>query len=172
MNKKKLLELAHTLRVIAEENDIFSFEQWHENGWLNCKFRYKHELKPPPDPYAALKEAHAAGKTIQCKHWSESHWFDLAEPQFTAAPSSYRIKPEPRKVPLGPDDVMPGCVISLDREHLAAVIATSAYSLSTLDTTRTWKRLMEDNLQINRSVPLTGKWDKDAWEPCYKLIEE
>lgn len=143
----------------------------------NGFYRTKRPL-PQPDPYAELKAAHAAGKKLQHRCPSESKWSDCSVTDTTQAPycfvfepECYRIKPDQQKVALGPDDVPPGSWISLDREHLAAVIAVSPSSLSTADTTRSWKRLMDDAIQINRSIPITGKWNPEAWEPCYKLID-
>jgi hypothetical protein len=196
MNKKKLLELSDTLRGIAEGEEweyccfIGPNEQWFSSmtgtdplsmAARGQNIRLKQQ-PPPPDPYEELKAAHSAGKTIQCEHWSKSHWFDLAEPQFTAAPSSYRIKPEPRKVPLGPDDVMPGSVIDTERGIGWVSISSVVVEGINMPTESndvmlfTWEEIMENDthgiFQINRSIPLTGKWDKDAWEPCYKFIEE
>jgi hypothetical protein len=33
-----------------------------------------------------------------------------------------------------------------------------------------WRHLMEEG-QINRSIPLTGKWDATAWEKCSRTEE-
>ncbi len=35
----------------------------------------------------------------------------------------------------------------------------------------TWQRLCESASEINRSIPLTGKWNANAWEPCSKEVQ-
>jgi hypothetical protein len=55
------------------------------------------------DPYAELRAAHAAGKTIQMK--SGIIWSDIVFPVFDGQPDDYRIKPEPVIVPLDRDDI-------------------------------------------------------------------
>lgn len=37
----------------------------------------------------------------------------------------------------------------------------------------TWKKAkleLRESRKVNRSIPLTGKWNPDAWEPCSKTI--
>jgi hypothetical protein len=40
-----------------------------------------------------------------------------------------------------------------------------------VDTSHEWIgwRCLDDR-EINRSIPLTGKWDANAWEPCHKTL--
>lgn len=188
MNKEKLIELSDTLRGIAEGKEWEYRLNSNNDKWLPSQNGYDPvyfaangnlRLKPqtlPPDPYAELKAAHAAGKTIQNASFDRSGWFDTPYPKWTAPVDMYRIKPEPHKVPLGPDDVMPGCAVRsnlwCDPEwRFIAHVYLDGVLLSNCESTQSWDKL-ETYYLINRSIPLTGKWDKDAWEPCYKLIEE
>jgi len=50
------------------------------------------------DPYRELKEAHAAGKTIQ-RYNHVDGWIDLESPMWSLSVVNYRIKPEPEYVP-------------------------------------------------------------------------
>lgn len=54
------------------------------------------------DPYAELKAAHAAGKTIQLNdNYSDGgppDWNDIKDPGWAAGPECYRIKPEENPV--------------------------------------------------------------------------
>jgi hypothetical protein len=128
---------------------------------------------PQPDPYAELKAAHAAGKVIQFNPGDSLGWRDQ-QCDFTAEPHCYRIKPEQQKVPLEPSDVLPFCVFRFkgfnDLLTPFCVKDERVYFFS--DTSHCWgyEWLMR-NAEINRSIPLTGKWNPEAWEPCYKLID-
>jgi len=56
------------------------------------------------DPYAELKAAHAAGKTIQLNYgrWlGKDDWRDFAPNDWSCPLKDYRIKPEP-EAPLNP----------------------------------------------------------------------
>jgi len=194
MNKEKLLELSDTLREIAEGKE---WEYKINNKWLPSQNGYDPvyfangglRLKPQPpqpDPYAELKAAHAAGKTIQYHSLYDDTWGDIYNHKdskedatwWFADVSRYRIKPEPRKVPLGPGDVMLGCAIRHINQHLpersVASVDANCVAVSNAHATPSAYDFnhLQKYFQINRSIPLTGKWDKDAWEPCYKLIEE
>lgn len=84
------------------------------------------------------------------------------------AGADYRLVPE--RVPLGPEDVPPGSVF----RHRGVTagwmsvewIADDGSRLRMSGQTRTFSGLMADDLEINRSLPLTGRWDATAWEPC------
>lgn len=98
----------------------------------------------------------------------------------------WRYADETKTVPLGPEDVPPGSVLSrledarFDADlpgEWSSVINTDARKgclLSGFDARgnpflllESWERLMKSS-RINRSIPLTGKWNPDAWEPCEK----
>jgi hypothetical protein len=81
---------------------------------------------------------------------------------------------EPETVPLGPSDVPPGSILKANSwaAHEWRSI-THVYSdgalLSNCPSTHRWADLMRD-YQINRSIPLTGKWNPEAWEKCSKEV--
>ena len=86
-------------------------------------------------------------------------------------------KPEPttKTVPLGPEDVLPGSVLQKHGDgtyYTPLCVSTpddGVYLHDTQPFKESYKALSED-WQINRSIPLTGKWDPTAWEPCHKTL--
>jgi hypothetical protein len=175
-------------RVLGDE---FLFDKYERSSeWIDCSgppvtlnspdvnwchHRTKRPL-PQPDPYAELKAAHAAGKVIQHNRGNGSYpnWCDVPDPEFSDRVSTYRIKPEQQKVPFQPSDVLPFCVFRFkgfnDLLTPFCVKDERVYFFS--DTSHCWgyEWLMR-NAEINRSIPLTGKWNPEAWEFCYKLID-
>lgn len=84
-------------------------------------------------------------------------------------------EPQTKTVPLGPEDVPPGSVFGKhDRIsftwHQVIGVYKSTIKLSINAGTYAYEQLVED-WQINRSIPLTGKWNPDAWEPCHKKYD-
>lgn len=91
---------------------------------------------------------------------------------------AYRVlktrEPKP-KVPLGKDDVPPGSVFrttnEVSRTHWIACVFVMDRSIELLQTGSTFNVPFEElqkSWQINRSIPLTGKWDATKWEACEK----
>lgn len=87
----------------------------------------------------------------------------------------WRYADEKKTVPLGPEDVPPGSsfrpkhwgTTGHERIEVVQVCTTDVR----LGTNRTYDfEELEASWQINRSIPLTGKWNPDAWEPCSKTI--
>lgn len=84
------------------------------------------------------------------------------------------LDPYAETAPLGPRDVPPGSIIkanswaSHEWRSVDHVYSDGAL-LSNCPTTHRWEDLMR-NYQINRSIPLTGKWNPDAWEKCSKEV--
>lgn len=77
-------------------------------------------------------------------------------------------------VPLEPDDVPPFSVIRRKPEqdngqqwHWRCVSYVYGVGVQCGNRGYKWEELQKD-YQINRSIPLTGKWNPDAWEPCEK----
>ena len=143
MNKEELKELAATLNGIAD-GKAWEFQGLQENWYVGNLAGHN------PQRLAA------DGWKIRLKPWS------LPPP------------PEQQKVPLEPSDVLPFCVFRLkgfnDLLTPFCVKDERVYFFS--DTSHCWgyEWLMR-NAEINRSIPLTGKWNPEAWEPCYKLID-
>lgn len=63
------------------------------------------------DPYHELKEAEAAGKTIQLR-LADGSWRDLQPPIYwSSEPSAYRIKPGPNYRPFNFDEIPLGAIV-------------------------------------------------------------
>ena len=79
-------------------------------------------------------------------------------------------EPETKTIPLGPEDVPPGSVFHPAYWTGAPWIIASKVCINDLivdGKTYTWSMLL--TWKINRSIPLTGKWNPNSWEPCHKL---
>lgn len=101
------LELA---AKIAREGLPWEYEfqnSWHPGENILTSVSFPIRIKE--DPFAELKKAHAEGKMIQYQTIDET-WEDCSTPVWLPE-SNYRIKPEPKLVPLDPEDVTPGSVI-------------------------------------------------------------
>lgn len=86
-------------------------------------------------------------------------------------------KPEPttKTVPLGPEDVPPGSVLQKhgDGPYYTPLCVSTPDDGVYLHDTKPFKesyKALSEEWQINRSIPLTGKWDANAWEPCHKTL--
>jgi hypothetical protein len=88
-------------------------------------------------------------------------------------------------MPLGPDDCPPGSVFrgageAKDPSNVGWCLITSCSTEGirywrNCDQPRCakeypWDELHKNGSEINRSIPLTGKWDATAWEPCSKKV--
>lgn len=86
-----------------------------------------------------------------------------------------RIKPTPTLFPLEPSDIPPGSVISVNPSLTwFSILWLGSTALEFVSAGRQihslhFETLLKDNWLINRSLPLFGKWDPTAWEPCSKL---
>ncbi len=82
----------------------------------------------------------------------------------------WRYADEKTTVEFGPSDVPPGSVL-LYGAHWISIIGVHKHGVEISGRQGSncikWAEL---RLQwpINRSIPLTGKWDANAWEPCHK----
>jgi len=187
---RPLLDGEHT----AIEDNYFMSGEWairlcKGDVPMDIKHLHHRTRRPLPvadplaDPLADRKAAHAAGQTIQRRvqlssetidiQWSK--WADVATPSWTISSDvEWRIKPAPVMVPLGPEDVPPGSVIRLtDSNERVEWMPTFPVDTGVeMPSEGKWSYLsfidMRDNWQINRSIPLAGRWDKDAWQPCEK----
>ena len=181
MNKEKLLELSDTLRGIAEGKEWeYTGVHPYDEEWLEarnnedplilvCQFERQIRLKPPLDPYAELKAAHAAGKTIQIVYFDQVNGFTRinVEPDWSLPASSYRIKPEPQKLPLSQDDVKAGDEFLYDNYRRVWTLLCQETKLIYFDNglCRSFEHLMLDEWKI-RSIGET------EWRDCYKLVEQ
>ncbi len=149
----------------------------------------KHEYRlvpveePNPHPNRAEVEAGiAAGRTWQCRlKGDKGKWSGPFARRYIGWShlNDYRLTPEHEYVPLGPEDVPPSTVLrgagEVDFKGWCMITSCSETGIrlwSHCDSDGreiTWKSVKDDDCQINRSLPLTGKWDANAWEPCSKL---
>lgn len=90
----------------------------------------------------------------------------------------WRYAETTKTVELGPEDVPPGSVIRNDPAN--AYVAWWDIIMVTVQGVllghqepkiKTYAALLSQGDQINRSIPLTGKWDAKAWEPCSKEVQ-
>jgi len=140
-----------------------------EPSWLD---RYEYRIKPEPEKWEELKKAHKEGKEIQYYDTFAKKWFTTHSPSFVHG--DFRLKPEPVKVPLGPDDVPPGSVFRAnDQPNTKFWTVTQVWDKGFYlrGENVPWDFAM-NRMEINRSIPLTGKWNPTAWEPCYKEVEQ
>jgi len=80
-----------------------------------------------------------------------------------------RIKPTPATVPLGPGDIPPGSVVRLRGWEEAWLSVECALEGSVRCGRNAYGYdVLKEGYEINRSVPVTGKWDPAAWKPCEK----
>lgn len=87
----------------------------------------------------------------------------------------WRYADETKTVPLGPEDVPPCSVFSVKGKsssswHQMKICPQWDSVFFGSDISVSYEELMRDWF-INRSIPLTGKWNPDAWEPCHKEID-
>lgn len=87
----------------------------------------------------------------------------------------WRYAETTKPIELGPEDVPPCSVVSGVESRWLSItcchkdgvyVQNSEDNLNLL----TWSELLRDGVKINRSIPLTGKWDANAWEPCSKEV--
>jgi hypothetical protein len=92
----------------------------------------------------------------------------------------WRYAETTKQVELGPEDVPPFSVLRIkgipDPWKWTPVEAVDpCFGIRVIsqevDTSHEWIgwRCLDDR-EINRSIPLTGKWDANAWEPCHKTL--
>lgn len=89
----------------------------------------------------------------------------------------WRYADEKKTVPFDISDVPPCSVLSLNPPRWFDIYGVCKDGIYVLDdeplveTLWKWDYLAK-RVKINRSIPLTGRWNPDAWEPCHKIISE
>ncbi len=110
-----------------------------------------------PDPYEALKKAHAEGKVIQFNYGQAiADWCDMERmPTWVDPVKRYRVKPSPVMVPLGPEDVPPGSAL----RYIESTTHTRRYGFA-------WF--------LVREVPTAGDGVvvSDEWRPSFEFMKE
>ncbi len=105
---------------------------------------------------------------LKGKDWT---WDDSQLPTSIITGWRYAGEKKPKQ-PLGPEDVPPGSVFRLHDADIGYEVPceVSQEGVTFADDTgnfaKTWEELR--HWQINRSIPMTGKWNPSAWEPCEK----
>lgn len=109
---------------------------------------------PEVDPYAELKAAFKAGKVIQTRRSLGCDWTDWHisyEPTWTSPVENYRIKPAPKLVPLGPEDVPIGSACRLiGKESWSVVNGCGKDGITCGDRIYSFEN-MKLELEINRN---------------------
>ena len=128
----------------------------------------------------------------KCEGWKAGKWYD-EHSNGSVISTTYRLPlsvpwpeaPKPElafQLPLGPEDVPPGTVLRGAGEAknydggwciITSCSRTGIRIWRECDsnpTEITWRTIKDAKSEINRSIPLTGKWDANAWEPCHKTL--
>lgn len=176
MINTELKEIAEILAGIAEGKE-WEYKigpgQWlsgkEVNPLLFCAAEYEMRIKPEPepDPYAEFKAAHAAGKTIQvnCGDADKPDWTDLPNPYWTSSPEEYRVKPEPKFVPLEWDDIKAGDEFRYEDSSVRHQwLSVGPLTIRFWYMEKTYQNLMDQGWQI-RSIGET------EWRPCWKEVQ-
>lgn len=92
--------------------------------------------------------------------------------------TAYRVlkwREKKPKVPLGKDDIPPGSVFMFVPGVWIAPLCVSQDGIGLPETEagkpliQKWSfEFLQECARINRSIPMSGKWNPEAWEPCEK----
>lgn len=118
-----------------------------------------------------VMQAYVDGKTLQCRYGPAGPWETLGNNIILSEGFEYRIKPEKKRVPLGPDDVKPGAafrrlewgenlwcvVLGVGPESFMIQVGVDCYPNSIKFLELCW----QSDAQISNDG---GK----TWQPCYK----
>lgn len=192
-------ELINTLQAI-HDGKPWQWREPSKSAWIDCikgiwspigrlyngcEIRIKPEPKPEPDPYAEAKDAWRDGelqyRQLFSDPMSNESWRDWGlkrEPAWAKPPDCFRRKPKHIRVPLGPEDIPPGSVFRHPQwgaESYRSPQDVSQYGIGwsayAAGDRHQFQELMDEGWLINRSTPMTGKWDAAAWEPCWKEVQ-
>ena len=187
------LKAAHAEgKVIQFEQHFLGSKYWYaidNPQWDEEPSRYR--IKPDENPWIEWHGGKCPLKDEEVEEWqikwangdittnpkaspSNYIWTKLNSPDDIAA---YRVtkwrKPAPKQK-LGPEDVPPFSLIRRKPEqnngqqwHWRCVSYVHNVGIQCGDRGYKWKEMQKD-YQINRSLPLTGKWNPEAWEACEK----
>lgn len=131
----------------------------------------------PADPYAELKKAHAAGKVIQIStHYvgtsvtDNEEWSDC-EPQW-AKSRKYRVKPEPKWGPLGPEDVPPGSVFRFKaKAHWVMCLCVSDDAVGFPEANQERSGVMKLTFRDLETTAEILRPGTTEWQPCRKEVQ-
>jgi len=124
-----------------------------------------------PDPYGKFRQAIADGKEVEFKI-SETLWKTGAFLDFCYPPNHYRIAPEKKRVPLGPEDVPPGSVVKWQNGYWSMVLQICDSGIDIKGHGyETFTGLSDPRWQINRPKHRDADGNPTLWESCYKEVE-
>lgn len=134
-------------------------------------------------------DGHAEVHVLYADHSQDSHSYGAMSAHIfdwgmffetAARVIGWRYAETTKTVELGPKDVLPGSVLrgagEVESQGWCVITSCSETGIRIWRHSEssgheiTWQRLRESDSQINRSIPLTGKWDANAWEPCHKTL--
>lgn len=176
------------------EGKVIQWKFKDADGWMdklanfneypeNCDYR----IKPDEIPWTEWHGGECPLKDEEVEEWEATcrngvtvirssppsamaaYW---SHDQHAADIIAYRVlktrEPKP-KVPLGPEDILPGSIFILPTRkpstwHAVTGVYEDCVQLDHGDFP--FDELMEDGWLINRSIPQTGKWNPEAWEAC------
>lgn len=122
------------------------------------------------DELLPILQASKAGREIEQRYSCGDGKWSIApkDPIWDFQVMDYRIKPKPKRVPLGPEDVPPGSVVRrLGTEHYCLVLdnrPTCCTVYTGIMISASWQDLF-GVYEISRDA---GK----TWSPCWKQVEE
>ena len=172
----------------TEELPAVKGENWF---WLDDSiigWRYADEKPDDSPPWTEWHGGPCPLKDEEVEEWDIKYRTNLVENKADAPSSyewchngsfsdinSYRVlkwREKKPKVPLGRDDVPPGSVIKTMEVIQAQILRINKEAVFILGSRGTPYEVtfeeLQDGWQINRSIPMTGKWDANAWEACEK----
>lgn len=141
---------------------------------------FTHECKTwtwhrPGDPMPCDGEMRVACVFVDHDVWDDkllcAHEVNWGDDAGQGCIIGWRYADEKKTVPLGPEDVKPFTVIRRKGEaqtwHWRTVSYVDAVKVTCGNRVYGWDELAS-SYERNESLPLTGKWNPSAWEPCSK----
>lgn len=117
-------------------------------------------------PLVCYEGKYSTGGNMEGSHWDWNDEYLIG----------WRYADEKKIVPFDISDVPPCSVLSLNPPRWFDIYGACKEGIYVLDdeplveTLWKWDYLLE-KVKINRSIPLTGKWNPDAWEHCHKEVD-
>lgn len=145
-------------------------KRWHRDDWTEEML---------PEGTRPLLEGELIKQGDEVYMQGKGPWGQATFIRSQASGSFYQLRtrrplPVEEWVDLEPGDVPPGSVFQKHNDgsyYTPTLVSTSSDGVYFGDSVTfqiTYNDLANE-WQINRSLPLTGKWDATAWEPCKKL---
>lgn len=117
------------------------------------------------DEMIAVIAAHRDGKAIEYRYSNRGEWNKVKLPHWDFAAFQFRVAPEPKRVPLGPEDFPPGTVVRVP-------LISEALWVAILFPTKDGLKLADGDfwsfqylMHWQRLLPGTTEW-----LPCWKEV--